>query len=120
MTGADIGLGWIDRSGQLHFQVYRTLISFSLSRAVCLSIDRIDMHIQLHDQSLIIQPSIGVVFKVEKKMDGQLFNSDALLIRVIQWMFPSKFVFHLFSKNDDILCDVVIVWDKYPNLCIWS
>ncbi len=65
------------------------------------------MHIRLHDQSLITQPSIGLVFKVVKKMDGQLFNSDALLIRVIQWMFPSKFVFHLFSKNDDILCDVV-------------
>jgi len=95
MTGADIGLGWIDQSGQLHFQVSEKLISFCVSRVVCLSINRIDMHIQLHDQSLITQRSIGVVFKVEKKMDGQLFNSDAFLTPVIQWMFPSKFVLDL-------------------------
>ncbi len=74
---------------------------------VCLSINRIDMHIQLHDQSLIAQRSIGLDFKVVKKMDGQLFNSDALLIPVIQWMFPSKFVFRLVSTNDDIVCEVV-------------
>jgi hypothetical protein len=30
MKGADIGLGWVDQTGQVHFQVY-TKLSFLLS-----------------------------------------------------------------------------------------
>ena len=30
MTGADIGLGWVDQAGQVHFQVYTNSYLFYL------------------------------------------------------------------------------------------
>ena len=47
MTGADIGLGWIDQKGQLHFQVN---IEFLLLETLSVRFFRIDMHTIIHDQ----------------------------------------------------------------------
>ena len=87
MTGADICVGWINSAGQVFLQVdpkdfieYRTNISFS----------RIDFHLAMEEQALIVQPLTGLLYKVLNKMVGQLFSLNARLIHVIQWMFQSK------------------------------
>ncbi len=102
MTGADIGLGWIDQTGQVHFQVntkLSSLLSINTIWSTCLSIHRIDMHLLTHDPWLIIQQLIGLPFKVVNKTVGQLFNSNVLSTLVIHWMFQLKFVINFFHKT---------------------
>ena len=87
MTGADIGIGWVDSSGQLFFQVY------ALSLVECevyMPLSRIDMHLETKNRSSTLQPLIGSVYKVDNKMAGQLFSSDVSLTHVTRWMFRSK------------------------------
>jgi len=46
MTGADIGVGWVDNSGQLHFQVnLHTIYLITL----LIFLDRIDMQQEMVD-----------------------------------------------------------------------
>ena len=49
MKGADIGLGWVDQSGQVHLQVC-IIFSSILSINIILYIYRIDIHITILDQ----------------------------------------------------------------------
>jgi hypothetical protein len=52
------------------------------------------MRLILLDQCLIIQQMIGLLFKVEKLMDGQLLVSNVYLIHVIQWIIRLRFNFN--------------------------
>ncbi len=85
MKGADIGVGWVDQRGNIHFQVWRNLFFMCMSTRIGFILSRIDILLILWNLSLIIQPLIGSLFKVENKMDGQPFNSNVCLILAIRW-----------------------------------
>jgi hypothetical protein len=92
MTGADIGIGWIDQGGKVHFQVRKMSSILCIVTQICLimSFSRIGMHSVLLDPLSTIQQPIGLLFKDVSKMDGLLFNSNVCLTPVTRWMFRSK------------------------------
>lgn len=90
MTGADIGVGWIDSTGKMFFQVRYFIVYLSSKTRFLLFEYRIDMHLLKQNQSLIIQRKIGLLFKVDNKMDGQLFDLNVHLIHVISWTILSR------------------------------
>ena len=120
MTGADIGLGWVDQSGQMHFEVDMQLFTLSFYQE-CRCVYRIGMLPLMHNQWSIIRPLTGLVFVVEKKMDGQLSSFIVLSLHVIQWMFPSKYAFNIDWWNDHTRTNIIyLVGHWHSNLCLWS
>ena len=87
MDGADIGIGWINSTGGLIFQVDR---AHPIQPKVNIPSSRIDTQLETENQSWIMQPLTGLVYKVENKMGGQLFSFDVSLTHVMQWIFQSK------------------------------